>query len=219
MKIFKWIKRLLIVILLLIIILSSVSLFYLQSVEVEIRDEDLPQNVYATSGFLPLMMQSKIGQIVYGDESERDGHIEDFMNLLIFQTIRDDINQDYDPINGDQPSSQYISKNAWLQVDYVFAQVMEDDQIKVTVSLKRTSFPKAMTAFYFYFDMAFNTNSMTMKLTLNQVMIDDDIVSEKVYDRIIGLVGKGKLESSIDKGTLDLENYTYKITFWDFILG
>jgi hypothetical protein len=219
MKIFKWLKRVVLFILILVIILTGVSIFYLQSVEVEIRDEDLPQNVYASSGFLPLMMQAKIGQIVYGDESERDGHIEDFMNLMIYQTIRDDINPDYDPINGDQPSSQYISKNAWLQVDYAFAQVMDDDQIKLTVSLKRTSFPKAMTALYFYFDMAFNPSSMTMKLTLNQVMIDEDLVSEKVYDRIIGLVGKGKLESSIDKGTLDLENYTYKITFWDFILG
>jgi hypothetical protein len=219
MKIFKWIKRVLIIFLLLIIIASGVSLLYLQSIQVEISDDDLPQNVYATSGFLPLMMQSKIGQIVYGDESERDGHIEDFLNLLIYQTIRDDINPDYDPVNGDQPSSQYITKNPWLQVDYIFAQVMDDDQIKMTVSLKRNTFPKAMTAFYFYFDMAFNPSTMTMKLTLNQVMVDEDIVSKKVYDRILNIAGKEKIETSIDKGILDLENYTYKITFWDFLLG
>lgn len=201
------------------LVLSIGSIVYINSLSVEITDDDLPQNVYGQSGNLNMRMNMTILQIVQAEQGQADQHIEDFINLNIYKTIRDDINEAYDPILGDTPESQYIIKNAWLELDYIYAELMEDQEVKLTVSLKRDNFPKAMTAVYFYFDMNFSYSSMKMKLTLNRVVIDDQEVSRSVYDRLVGFADKEMIENSVDKGTLDLDNYTYVITFTDLIFG
>ncbi|HKL47165.1 MAG TPA: hypothetical protein VJ878_00725, partial [Candidatus Izemoplasmatales bacterium] len=212
MKIIKWIKRLIILLVFIIIAIGIGGIIYLNSVHVEVTDDDLPQDVYGNANYLSIRLQTKIFQIVTADEGAVDNHIEDYINLMVYKTIKDDVNEFYDPIHGDSAESQYIVSNQWVEIDYIIAEILDNKEVKVTVSIKRNVFPKAMTAIYFYFDMNFNFTSMKMKLALNNVYIDDKEISRNVYDRIIDMAGQESIENAVDKGTLDLDEYTYIIT-------
>lgn len=212
----KVLKSILISIIIFMVLFIGGLFIYLNSVKVEITDEDLPENVYTYNGSLNILMLSTISNIVQNN-GNRDQLIEDYINILIYKTIRDDINPEYDPMNGESEESQYITKNFFFQLDYIIADLTEDDQMMVTLSLKRLGFPKAMTAFYFYFDMSFQSTSLT--LSLDKVYIDDNEISKSTYDYFVSMADKETIEASIDKGTLDLDEYTYEINFINYFFG
>lgn len=216
MFILKILKKLVIAIVILSVVLIAGLFIYLNTVEVNITDDDLPENVYTYEGSLNILMLSTISDIV-SNNGDRNERIEDYINLLIYKTIKDDINPDYNPINGETDQSQYITKNLAFQLDYIIANLTDDNQIMITVSLKRLTFPKAMTAIYFYFDMTFQSTTLT--LALDQVYIDDQEISKSTYDYLVSMADKEKIESSIDKGTLNLDDYTYEINFISYIFG
>lgn len=216
MFIIKILKRLIIGIVILSLIAITGLFIYLNSVKVNVTDDDLPENVYTYTGSLNVLMLSTISNIV-SNNGDRDQYIEDYINILIYKTIRDDINPDYDPINGDTDKSQYIAKNFAFELDYIIADLTEDDQVMITVSIKRLGFPKAMTALYFYFDMSFQSTTLT--LSLDKVFMDEDEISKPTYDFFVSMADKEEIESSIDKGTLNLDDYTYEINFMNNIFG
>jgi len=220
MFLLKWIKRLLILLVIIIVLAFAGILIYLNTIKVNITDEDLPDNIYGSTENLEARMFVVMTNIVTSTNKETiNNHIEDFMNILIFKTIRDDINELYDPINGETEESQYIIKHPQFTLDYIIADMNEDDQIVLTVSLKRDGFPKAMTAIYFYFDVDFDIFSSELILTLDKVYLDDNIVSRNVYDYIVSLADKTTIEQAVDKGELNLDDYTYTIDFRDIIFG
>lgn len=215
----KLIKRLVFAVLVILVLVISGTLLMLNSVKVDITVEDLPENVYGSPDDLSARIQAKMLEIVLADESDTNEHLEDFMNLLIFKTIRDDVNTVYDPINGEISESEYIIKHEQFTLDYIYATLLENDQMMLTVSLKRPSFPKAKTALYFYFDMEMKYETMTMKLTLDKVKIDTRLIKRNIYDYLVSYMDKDAVEGFVDKGTLDLDKYTYEISFLDFVVG
>ncbi|MCF7924752.1 MAG: hypothetical protein K9L64_06600 [Candidatus Izimaplasma sp.] len=214
---FKLIKRLIILIVILLVLAFGGIIIFLNSVKVDITEADLPQDVYDSSGNLETMMENKMISIATSDEADTNSHFEDFLNMMIFTTIRDNINPDYDPLNGDSEESEYIVEHKQFTLDYIIAEMTEDDQVNLTVSIKRNSFPEAITAIYFYFDMEVNRASMTFILTLDKVYLDDKEISQRIYDYFVSFADKDQIESQVDKGTLDLDNYTYEVSFADLL--
>lgn len=212
-KIIKW---LLISLILLSIILVSSIVFYLRSVNVYVTEQDLPEGVYDSNSSVNMLMLSAVTSILVADEDEVDPRIEFFMNVLIYKTIKDDINPDYDPINGETKESQYISKNLAITLDYIFVELTDDDQLLLSVSMKRHVFPKVATAMYLYFDMDFSYETMDLLLTLDRVLFDDKEVSQTTYDFVLNLMNKEKIINSVDRGRLDFDDYTYSIGFRDY---
>ncbi|QWC00242.1 hypothetical protein KHQ88_01355 [Mycoplasmatota bacterium] len=216
---FKLIKRLILFLIIIIILTFVGVIIFLNSVEVQITEEDLPQDVYESSGNLSTMMQNKMISIARQEDGDSYNDFEDFLNIMILKTIRDNINALYDPLNGVEEESEYIINHSQFTLDYVYADITEDGQVKVTVSLKRNNIPSVSTALYFYFDMEVIETSMTYKLTLDKVYLDEREISKNVYDYIVSFADKEQIESQVDKGTLDLDEYTYQVSFIDFIPG
>ena len=211
----KIIRRLLIIIIVLAVIVVGLSLYAINRIKIEIKESDLPQDVYESSEVSELMIITKATQIIFADEEDSYSLTENFLNLLIYDMIQNNINPDYDPINGETEESQYIVNNPQFQLDYIFAHLNDDSQIIITVSIKRNTFPEAMTAFHFIFDMEFT--GYQLELTLNQVFLHDIEVKKNIYDYFVSMANKDEIEAYIDKGTLDLVNYTYTINFWDLV--
>ncbi|MGE4571222.1 MAG: hypothetical protein AB7E09_00545 [Candidatus Izemoplasmatales bacterium] len=218
MFIFKLIRRMVLFFLVIIVITFVGLLIYMNSVNVNITDEDLPENVYNSSKNLEIRMIDSMIEIVTSDNQEdANQDIEDFLNLMIFKTIRDDINAEYDPIKGESDQSQYIIEDSLFTLDYLIANVNDEDQVVLTVSLKRYGFPKFETALYFYFDIDLSFAKRKMILTLDKVFLDNQEISRGVYDYVVSMADKDSIESAVDKGELDLDKYTYTISFGDFI--
>ncbi|MDA3931213.1 MAG: hypothetical protein PF513_00595 [Tenericutes bacterium] len=215
---FKLIKRLIIFIVIIVVIAFAGMLIFLSSVKVNITEDDLPTDVYEASGNLTTMMQNKMINMATFSAGDSYNDFEDFLNIMIFKTIKDNINPEYDPLNGETEESEYIVDNSQMTLDYIIAETTEDNQMKITVSVKRGSFPQVTTAFYFIFDIEFFRTSMSFKMTLDKVYLDDKEISSRIYDYFISMADKDQIESQIDKGVLDLDEYTYEVTVFDFIL-
>ena len=162
-------------------------------------------------------MLSTIGDIVLSDKSETNDKIETFINLMIYKTIRDDFNPNYDPINGESADSQYVIRNALVAIDYMIAEVDEENQITMTISIKRLGHIRTKTAIYMVFDMDFRYEDMSLTLSLSDVKIGDKPVSDDVYGFIFRRINNEEIEAAISPGTLDLDTYTYQIAFRDYL--
>jgi len=217
-KMFKLIKRLIIFIVIVLVLAFGGLLIFLNSVKVNITEANLPEDVYNSTGDLDTIIENKMISIASSDETETNNLFEDFLNIMIFKTIRDNINSEYDPLNGDSEASEYIVEHKQFTLDYIIAEITEDDQVKLTVSIKRESFPKAITAIYFYFDMEVSRTTMSFILTLDKVYLDDKEINRRVYDYFVSFANKDEIESQVDKGTLDLDDYTYEINILNYLI-
>ena len=215
---FKLIKRLIIFIVIVLVLAFGGLLIFLNSVKVNITEANLPEDVYNSTGDLDTIIENKMISIASSDETETNNLFEDFLNIMIFKTIRDNINSEYDPLNGDSEASEYIVEHKQFTLDYIIAEITEDDQVKLTVSIKRESFPKAITAIYFYFDMEVSRTTMSFILTLDKVYLDDKEINRRVYDYFVSFANKDEIESQVDKGTLDLDDYTYEINILNYLI-
>jgi hypothetical protein len=214
----KIIKRLLLFILILIVLISVLGLFAINRIKYEVTASDLPQDVYESEGNFSALMTAKAGELILAEEEDSYTLIEDFINLLILDIIKNDINSEYDPLNGETEESLFIINHPQFQLDYIYAHLNEDDQLIITVSLKRDSFPSAMTAFHFVFDIDYSKTTFSLTLTLNQVFLHDIEVKQNIYDYFVSMADKDEIESYVDKGTLDLDDYTYTIVFYELFL-
>lgn len=215
---FKLIKRLIIFIVIVLVLAFGGLLIFLNSVKVNITQANLPEDVYNSTGNLDTIIENKMISIASSDETETNNLFEDFLNIMIFKTIRDNINSEYDPLNGDSEASEYIVEHKQFTLDYIIAEITEDDQVKITLSIKRESFPKAITAFYFYFDMEVSRTTMSFILTLDKVYLDNKEINQRVYDYFVSFANKDEIESQVDKGTLDLDEYTYEINILNYLI-
>lgn len=213
----KLIKGLLITVVVLLIIVTGVLFIAINRIDYTVDSSDLPVEAYEAEGNLLTLMQNKAFAIVLADEEDSYSLIEDFLNLLILNMIKKDINEDYDPLNGETAESGYIFKHQQFTLDYIFAKLNEDDQIVVTVSLKRLDFPKVDTALHFYFDIDYDFLRLSLNLTLDKVYLHDVEISYEIYDYFVSLGDKTEVEDMIDKGELDLDDYSYSINFLDIV--
>jgi hypothetical protein len=160
-------------------------------------------------------MLSKAAEIVLADEEDSYTLIEDFINLLIFDIIKDNINSEYDPINGDDEINGYIISRDKLTIDYIYAHLNEENQLIVTVSVKRPNIVE--TAFHFVFDIEYEFSSFSLTLTLDKVFLHDIEIKRNIYDYFVSMADKNQVEQYLETGELDLDEYTYSISFFDLV--
>jgi len=214
----KIIKRLLLFLFILIVLISVLGLLAINRIKYEVTSSDLPQDVYESEGNFSTLMTEKVGEMLLAEEEDSYTLIEDFINLLILDIIKNDINPEYDPLNGESEESLFIINHDQFQLDYIYAHLNEENQLIITVSIKRDSFPSAMTAFHFVFDIDYSKTTFSLTLSLNQVFLHDIEVKRNIYDYFVSMADKDEIESYVDKGTLNLDDYTYTIDFYELFL-
>jgi hypothetical protein len=211
----KIIKRLLIFLFLVIIIVLGLLYLGINRISTTVTEADLPQDVYESNGDISVLLLSKAAEIVLADEEDSYTLIEDFINLLIFDIIKDNINPEYDPINGDDEVNKYIISRDKLTIDYIYAHLNEENQLIVTVSIKRPNIVE--TAFHFVFDIEYEFSSFSLTLSLDKVFLHDIEIKRNIYDYFVSMADKNQVEQYVETGELDLEEYTYSISFFDLV--
>jgi hypothetical protein len=200
-----------------LVIIIVIGLLYLgiNRISTTVTEADLPQDVYESNGDISVLMLSKAAEIVLADEEDSYTLIEDFINLLIFDIIKDNINSEYDPINGDDEINGYIISRDKLTIDYIYAHLNEENQLIVTVSVKRPNIVE--TAFHFVFDIEYEFSSFSLTLTLDKVFLHDIEIKRNIYDYFVSMADKNQVEQYLETGELDLDEYTYSISFFDLV--
>jgi hypothetical protein len=200
-----------------LVIIIVLGLLYLgvNRISTTVTEADLPQDVYESNGDISVLMLSKAAEIVLADEEDSYTLIEDFINLLIFDIIKDNINSEYDPINGDDEINGYIISRDKLTIDYIYAHLNEENQLIVTVSVKRPNIVE--TAFHFVFDIEYEFSSFSLTLTLDKVFLHDIEIKRNIYDYFVSMADKNQVEQYLETGELDLDEYTYSISFFDLV--
>jgi hypothetical protein len=211
----KIIKRLLIFLFLVIIIVIGLLYLGINRISTTVTEADLPQDVYESDGDISVLLLSKAAEIVLADEEDSYTLIEDFINLLIFDIIKDNINPEYDPINGDDEVNKYIISRDKLTIDYIYAHLNEENQLIITVSIKRPNIVE--TAFHFVFDIEYEFSSFSLTLSLDKVFLHDIEIKRNIYDYFVSMADKNQVEQYVETGELDLEEYTYSISFFDLV--
>lgn len=215
----KFVKRLILFLLFVVVALVVVSMIFLDSISYQVTSEDLPQDVYETSGDLLDYAKVQILGLVLADEDDRFTMIEEIMNLIILDSIQENINTSYDPL-GDctTDACQYIYKDSPFYMDYVYAYLNDSNQIVVVISGGSDKYISASTAIILVFDVEFDIPNLSVNFTLNNYSFGDRAMSLKILNFAFDKINKDNIEDSMTFGDLDLDNYTYTISIADALL-
>jgi len=210
----KALKRLLIFFILLITIVIVGSIVMIKSVAVNTTDADLPELIYNSSDDLLTTAQLSLLGLPFASSDDQYTIIEDFMNYIILDSIRTNINDAYDPL-GDLASSDanYVIYDNGFFIDYVFATLNDDNQIVVCISFGTDKIMPSRSAIYLYFDVEVNIGilELSIVLTLDEYHIADKNLSFRMLDYMFTKLDKTSIEDNMTFGVLDLEAYTYTI--------
>lgn len=215
----KMLKRLLIFIVLLIIILIITVFVIVKSIAVDTTDSDLPQEIYESPGNLLTAAQLSLLEIPFATDEDQYTIFEEFINYVILDSIRTNINDAYDPLGDiESTDANYVIYQREFFIDYVYATLNEDDQIVVCISFGTDTLMRSRSAIYLYFDVEINVGllDLSVVLTLDQYHIADKNLSFKILDYLFTKLDKPSIEDSITYGILDLDEYTYTIQILDF---
>lgn len=194
--------------------LFIVLMFAVNKIKVDISETELPVDVYENDGDLLVIAQSKLLTFFTPGAGEDEYTItEEFMNYIILHSIRDNVNEMYDPLDDtcEDVECDVITETPFGNVEYAFVKLNEDNQLVVTVNFNREGFPTFETAIFATFDISIDLLDMELVLELDSVMLNDINISVKNLDRILGLFDKDSIEEIMAIGILDLDDYTYTV--------
>ena len=194
--------------------LTVVGIFAIDKISVDVQTEDLPQDIYLEQGDLFVLAQEKLLELFTPGTGESEYTItEDFLNYVILHSIRENVNELYDPLNETCTEAEcfFITETPYGKVEYAFVELNEDDQLVVTVNFKRDDFPEFETAIFATFDVEVSLLDLELVLTLDSIMLNDITISTANLDRILGLFDKTAIEEVMVIGILDLDEYTYTV--------
>ncbi len=206
-------KKLIFIIVALVAILAIGVEVVTSMINETITKEALPETVYQDDTPFD-SAHSALQDFFTPNSGEGDySSIELFMNYMIYDSIKENFNASYAPLGDcETDACQYIMTTSYATVDYAFAQLNDDDQIVLTISVKRFSYPTVETAVHLVFDMSVNEVDAGFTLTLNHARIADRIITTETLDRVMAYVDKEAIEASITYGELDLDAYTYTVS-------
>ncbi len=98
-------------------------------------------------------------------------------------------------------------------MNYIWAELSDDNQLIVHVSLGSDALVGVNTIFDFYFDIDIDYLGFGIELTLDTYYINDTNLSMGILDKIFSYLDTAQIESQVSKGELDLTEYSYKISF------
>jgi hypothetical protein len=182
---------------------------------VDVTESDLPQDVYETEGDLLAIAQLKLIEIVNPFSTEDEYTLtEEFLNYMLLDSIRTNVNEDYNPLGDDctEVACDVVVETPYGNVEYIFVELNDDNQIVVTVNFARGEFPEFETALFAVFDVEFKMTELEIDLVLDSLYLNEDEITKDTLDRILGYFDAAAIEAMISMGELDLEEYTYTVS-------
>ncbi|MBN2540908.1 MAG: hypothetical protein JXB08_05215 [Bacilli bacterium] len=214
----KFLKRFLIFLLVLVVAIVLVAFSFINSIRYEVTEADLPQTVYASSDDLLTYAKLKVVSLVLASADDRYTITEEFINIIIFDSIRENINSTYDPLNDDctVAACDFIVTDEYYYLDYAYAELNEDNQLVVTISVGTNKIISAKTAIILVFDIEFDMGlDPKVVFTLDSYSLGEKQMSKSLLDRIFDTIGHQSVEDSMTFGDLNLTDYTYTISITD----
>ncbi len=209
----KFIKLLLAV----IIIVLAVVIGLLYSVKADVEESELPINVYEEQGNLISIMNARMIELFITSVGNEYTVIEEVLNLVVLDSIRENINADYDPLSDCETlECNYIIHDDTYYLNHIIVELTEDDQFLVRVSLGSDKIVDYNTVFSFLFDVEIKYTDFEISLTLDTYHVGNKELSIKILDTIFKNLDKEQIENQVSAGDLDLDEYTYTISFSPF---
>lgn len=211
----KFIKIFFGIIIGLVILIFVGVLIFLNSIKVEVTDDDLPQGIYTETGDLESLSQIYLLGIIVASDADRYTLVNGFMNYMILDSIRTNVNPDYNPLGSlDTVEANYVTYDKNFYIDYIYANLNDDNQIVVTAAFGSDSIIKVDSALNLTFDIDLDISLFNVGFTLTLVdyALSDTSLSFQVLDFIMSRLDKTEIEGQISMGDLDLEDYTYSLS-------
>jgi hypothetical protein len=205
-------KKLLIV--LIIIVLGFVVALELitSAIDEPISKDNLSSIVYQDPDSFDGAQDALEGFFNFGNQDDYTG-LELFMNYMIFDSIKENINASYDPLSDcETDACKYIYTMDQGRIEYAYAKLNDDNQMVLTISFVRDSYPSVETAIHLIFDISVENFGTSFTLTLDEARLADRPISKENLDRIFNLLDKDSIEDSITYGELNLDDYTFTVT-------
>lgn len=206
----KLIKMLLII----VVVLGLLGLFAYNKVQVEVDETDLPTNVYEEEADLLSIVNLRLIDLFVLSITNEYTTVEEIINLVILDTVRENINDEYDPLGTcDTEECNYILIDENYYISYVWAELSEDDQLIVHVSIGSDKFIHVNTIIDFYMDIDINYLGFEISLTLDTIYVNEMEITVETLDKLLSNFDTENIEDSISKGELDMEEYKYTLGF------
>jgi hypothetical protein len=208
-------KKLIIILIVLAALIFGGIAYATSWVDETVTEDDLPEAVYDSSGTTEQGM-TDTAIALFNPTNTEDEYtlVETFINYVIYDSIKENLNEDYDPLGDCETSECYtIQGSKYADVRYAYAHLNDDDQLIITVSAHRDSYPSFDTAVHLTFDVSIEITSGELVLTLQDTHLADNHIKESMLDRILGFTDQAAIEDSVTTGTLDLDEKTYTYTF------
>lgn len=210
----KFIRNILII----LVILGAIGFFAYSKVHVEVNEEDLPEDVYEQDGNLLLLLSANMLDLFVLDSGDEYTLIEESVNLIILDAIRENVNDQYDPLGTcETDECNFITATEDYYVNYLWAELSDDNQLIIHVSVGSDKYIHINTIIDLYFDIEINYTDFGFTLTLTNVFLADMEISMDRLDQLLEYADKDAIEASVTTGELDIDEYTYTITFPDLI--
>ncbi len=206
----KIIKILLVVVL----VVGIIGVIGFNKVHIEMDEADLPTNVYEEDADLMNIVNTRLMGLFILSVGNEYTVVEEVINLVILDTVRENVNLEYDPISDcDTDECNYILQNKNYYINYAWADLTEDNQLIVHISVGSDKFVHINTIIDFYMDIDINYLGYEISLTLDQLFVNEMGMSKDTLDKILSNFDKDNIEAKVTKGDLDLEEYKYTLSF------
>ncbi len=124
--------KLLKILLVLIVVLGAAVFFAYKTVHVEVDEADLPQDVYEENSDLLLLVNAKMLELFVLSTGDEYTLVEETVNLIILDAIRENVNEDYAPLGTcETVECNYITSNDNYYVNYLWAELSDDNCIEI----------------------------------------------------------------------------------------
>ena len=91
----KILKRVLVI----LVILLGIGLVALYSVKEDVLETELPTNVYEEDSNLVTIINAKMFELFITSVTDEYTVVEEILNLVVLNSIRENINENYDPLS------------------------------------------------------------------------------------------------------------------------
>ena len=200
-----------------LIILGVLGFVALNSVKVDVLESELPVSVYEQDSDLLTVINDRMFDLFITSVTNEYTVIEEVLNLVVLNSIRDNVNEDYDPLGDcETVECNFIIHEDYYYLNYIIVELTENDQFLVRVSVGSDKYLDYNTVFSFLFDVEINYIGFEISLTLDEYHLADKELSMSMLDKIFGNLDTETIESQVSTGELDLEDYSYTISFSPF---
>lgn len=198
----------------LILIIGTLGFIGFNKVNIEMDEADLPESIYEEDTNLLLLVNTRLLSLFVGSTENEYTVVEEVVNLIILDSIRKNVNSNYDPLSScDTDECNYIFQEDAYYVNYAWAELSEDDQLIVHVSVGSDKFIHINTIIDFYMDIDINYLGFEISLTLDKLYVNEIGLSTDNLDKLLENIDKDAIEEKVTKGELDMEEYKYTLSF------